>query len=183
MNYETIKDRPGYLGGRKAEKYQEWNNLYGQGNWRLAWKWENDKYLDFVQACKIYEEAYYIFLKNNPKILTDLISSASDVYDDNPSNVNSKKDYLIQETAHTHIQDIAIRISLERLGKNFQGNELIQIRDKKGTHPLSITLSPGRVPFHRQDLIVTPHLEGWWEDNSVETFYQSNRFLQVRTKK
>jgi hypothetical protein len=41
-------------------------------------------------------------------------------------------------------------------------------------------LSPGRVPFHRPDLIEKPELNGWWEKSSVESFYQSNRLLQKR---
>jgi hypothetical protein len=179
MKYKTIETRPGYLGGQREQKYQEWNQLYGPDNWRLAWRWQN-RYLNFPQSCSIYEESYFQYLKANSQTLKELVFSASDVYDDAPSNVNSGTNYLIQETRHTHIQDIAIRRSLERLGETFRGEELIQIRDKKGTHPLSMTLSPGQVPFYRQDLIVTPWLEGWWKPGTVECFYQSNRFLQVR---
>lgn len=181
MKYETIETRPGYLGGQRDQKYQEWNQLYGSKNWRLVWRWQNI-YLNFPQACSVYEESYFLFLKNNPQICKELVCSASNVYDDAPSNINSCTNYLIQETKHTHIQDIAIRRSLERLGETFKGKELIQIRDKNGFHPLSLTLSPGQVPFHRQDLIINPWLEGWWQPGSVECFYQSNRFLQVRKK-
>ena len=182
MTWETLK-RPGFLGKDRDNKYKEWNLAYGETNWRLAWKWQ-DKYLNFVQACGIYEDAYFIFLKNNRRVLTELVSDASNIYDDAPSNVNSGTNYLVQETSHTHIQDIAIRRSLERLKESFKGGELIQIRDKKGIHPLNLVLSPGRVPFHRQDLIVSPWLDGGWcQPGSVECFYQSNRFLQVKDKR
>jgi len=178
MTWET-KERPGYLGGQRENKYREWDKIFGENNWRLAWKWQ-DKYLNFVDACEIYEDAYFIFLKNNRMVLQDLATCASNIYDDDPSNVNSGTDYLIQETRHTHIQDIAIRKSVERLEESFRGKELIQIRDSLGKHPLSMTLSPGIVPFHRPNLIVKPWLTGWWQSGSVECFYQSNRFLQVR---
>ena len=179
MTWKT-KERPGYLGGQRENKYREWDEKFGKNGWRLSWKWQNN-YLNFVEACGVYEDAYCMFLKNNRAVLQDLVTSAANVYDDNPSNVNSGTDYKIQETRHTHIQDIAIRSSLERLGETFKGKEVLQIRDSLGNHPLSMTLSPGQVPFHRQDLIITPWLEGeWWKSGSVECFYQSNRFLQVR---
>ncbi|MFQ6010159.1 MAG: hypothetical protein ACE5J7_03520, partial [Candidatus Aenigmatarchaeota archaeon] len=60
----------------------------------------------------------------------------------------------------------------------FQGKKLVQIRSHKSYWGKN--LSPGRVPFHRPELIVEPHLEGWWDDNSVECFYQSNKILQIR---
>ncbi len=178
--YETLNQQVGYLGSKRDEKYRLWDQSYGPGNWHLIWKFGRCN-LDFIQACQIYEDAYFIFLKNNRLILKDLVSSASDVYDDHPSNVHSGLDYTIQETVHTHLQDIAIRRSLFRLGTVFEGQELIQIRDSRGTHPLSLTLSPGRVPFHQPELIIQPELTGWWQLGSVESFYQSNRFLQVKS--
>lgn len=180
MNYKSI-ERPGYLGGQREQKFQEWNNKYGKNNWRLAWEWGN-RFLNFDYACCVYENAYYSFFQENPAILLNLIWSASDVYDDSPTNVNSGVNYTAQETNHTHIQDIAIRRCLARLDKHFQGKELIQIRDTKGTHPLSLTLSPGRVNFHKPQWIVRPWLEGWWQQGSVECWYQSNRFLQVKVR-
>jgi hypothetical protein len=179
MKFETI-ERPGFLGKERDRKFKEWDEKYGKNNWRLAWLWQNE-YLDFLGACGVYEEAYFVFLRNNRRILTDLVTSASDVYDDNPSNINSRGNYLIQETVHTHIQDISIRRSVARLGEAFCGPELIQIRDRRGAHPLSMTLSPGRVPFHQPDLIPTPWLTSdWCEPGSVECWYQSARFLQSK---
>ncbi len=96
--------------------------------------------------------------------------------------MNSGLDYTKQETKRTHIQDIAIRRSLIRLGKWFEGSELIRIRQEKGNHPLSMTLSPGRVPFHSPLLIIDPEIKGWWDSGTVESFYQSNRYLQVLKK-
>ena len=85
-------------------------------------------------------------------------------------------DYCAQ--VHIDIQDIAIRRCVLRRGVWFRGDKLIRIRQEKGDHQLSIILSPGRVPFHRADLIVKPEIEGWWEPGTIEAFYQSNRMLQ-----
>ena len=171
--------RSGYLGRRRNERYQRWNIEFGKDGWRLAWKM-GEIYVDLHGACVLYEDGYYQFLIANPDVLDQLLSEASNVYDDEPSNVESGFDYTKQETQRTHLQDIAIRRCILRMGKCFRGEELIQIRDERGTHPLSITLSPGRVPLHRPGLIEQPELEGWWQSGSVESFYQSNRFLQVR---
>lgn len=181
--WKTVEDnqgRPGYLGKHRAEKYAQWDSQFGVGNWRLVWKW-GSRYLDFVQACMVYEESYYQYLKNNPSILEELLLVAYDVYDDAVSNVNSGLDYTKQETDRTHIQDISIRRVVCRLGRKFGGDKLIRIRHDRGEHPLSMTLSPGKVPFHRPDRIIEPWLTGWWGAGTVECFYQSNRVLQFKT--
>ncbi|HLM83728.1 MAG TPA: hypothetical protein VK254_00760 [Candidatus Bathyarchaeia archaeon] len=178
MKHWISKETPGYLGKRRDKKYTEWNALYGEGNWRLVHVF-GGAVLNFLGVCAVYEDAYFEFLKGNPYVMCQLVE-ARDVWDDAESNVLSGFDYMKQETGRTHIQDIAIRRSVARMGCRFQGKELIRIRDKEGPHPLSLILSPGRVPFHRAGLIVKPELEGWWLPRSVESFYQSNRVLQVR---
>ena len=175
-NWVTLK-RPGYLGKKRNEKYAQWDAEYGKGNWRFVFFF-GQAMLDFLGVCAIYEDAYYQFLDKKSKILEQLILEASDVWDDEESNVHSGFDYLKQETGRTHIQDIAIRRVVARMGLCFKGEEPIRIRDKDGPHPLSLILSPGQVPFHRPDKIILNQLEGWWQPGSVESFYQSNKFLQ-----
>ena len=180
--WKTVSDnkgRPGYLGKHKVKMHEEWNNKFGLGNWRLVWKWGKN-YLDFVEACKVYEEAYFLYLKSNSDVLAELIEVAADVYDDAVSNIQSGFDYTKQETNRTHIQDISIRNVVHRLGRKFEGDKLIQIRHDRGEHKLSMTLSPGIVPFHKPQNIIKPWLTGWWEPGTVECFYQSNRILQFK---
>ncbi len=174
-------ERIDQLGKSRDKKFAEWDSKYGKGNWRLVWK-VNGEVLDFLGACALYEEAYYRFLKQKPEVLGALLKEASDIYDDAPSNIKSGLDYKIQETKLNHIQDIAIRNTVKRLGLRFAGKELIQIRDKEASHPLSMILSPGQVPFHDPGLIMKPEHQGWWKPGSVESFYQSNRILQARQK-
>src|SRR5262249_15701954 len=117
-----------------------------------------------------------------------LLEVASDVYDDDPSNVQSGLDYSQRGDIRTHIQDIAIRNCVKRFGREFKGNRLIQIRDQIGDQPLSLALSPGQVPFHTPGLI--SHAENlteirgkaWWLPSSVEDFYQRAKRLVVRRK-
>lgn len=183
MGTWTTIERPGYLGKYRDKKRAEWDAKYGQGNWRLAWK-IGETCADYLGACALYEDAYFAFMLANPDIVEQLVSEASDVFDDAPTNVGSAFDYAKQETSRTHVQDISIRRCLLRLGIWFRGKDLIQIRHDVGSHPLSMTLSPGIVRFHRPDLIEPPLEPGrkqWYFPESTEAFYQCNKYLQTRT--
>jgi hypothetical protein len=173
--------RPGYFGAHRDERHAQYDALYGPAGWRLVWKFDRAT-LDRPAMCQVYEDAYYFYLRSHRSILDELCAVASDVYDDAPTNVTSGVDYTLQETPRTHVQDIAIRRCLPRLGRRFDGDRLIQIRHSDGDHPLSLILSPGKVPFHAAGLIFDrPRITGWWDENSVEDFYQSNKFLQATT--
>ena len=108
-------DSPGYLGMNRDAFLQTMNEKYGEGNWQIAWLVE-DNFLNFLEVCQHYEEAYYQYLLNNPEILNQLITEAADVYDTDPGNIKSGLDYSVQDGKNNHIQDIAIRNCLKRLG-------------------------------------------------------------------
>lgn len=176
--WKTI-ERPGYFGDKRDQILKDYSQKYGAENegWRLAWD-VNGEGFSRAQMNMLYEDAYFEFMSNNPDICQQLVGF-KDVYDDAPSNVESGFDYFRQETDRTHVQDVSIRRVMKRLGLVFQGTELLQIRDHLGTHPLSVTLSPGQIPFHRPDILLVPELVGWWLPGSVESFYQSNKVLQI----
>lgn len=176
--WETL-ERPGYFGARRDAIHDDLDARYGADGWRLAWIVDGHAFTR-EQMTMFYEDSYFAFLSGETEILEQLLREAYDVYDDQPSNVLSGFDYTAQETDRTHVQDIAIRRVVSRLGRVFSGDQLIRIRDKDGSHPLSMTLSPGHVPFHRPDLLITPEITGWWEPLSVEAFYQSNKVIQIR---
>ena len=171
-------ERPGYFGSRRDELCAGYDQRFRAGRWRLAWAY-GELSLTRAEMCMIYEDAYLAFMAGRPDVVDQLCAEAADVYDDAPSNCASGLDYTAQETGRTHVQDIAIRRCLVRLGRAFSGERLVQIRDSLGEHPLSMTLSPGQVPFHRPELLETPELDGWWAPGSVESFYQSNKWLEV----
>jgi hypothetical protein len=128
------------------------------------------------QALKLYEQSYFHFLKRNPGLLDWLSSTASEVYDNDVSNVSSGMDYDIQETEAAHYQDIAVRRALHRLGRRFQGDHLLQIR---GVESEGYRLNPGQVPFLKPDLIHSTDEKQWYEKGSIEDFYQSNKVVVV----
>lgn len=179
-------DSTGYLGSKRNYEYGKRNKKYGKGNWKIGWVC-GDLILDYLEVCQMYEDAYFEYLSYRPELIEYLENIASDVYDDDPKNTESELDYLKRGKVRTHIQDIAIRRCMMRLGKSFKGKKLIQIRDRDGKDPISKTLSPGQVPFHKIELITIPsnidwvHNKRWWLINSVEDFYQRNKrvFLKI----
>ncbi|OGF72904.1 hypothetical protein A3E06_00030 [Candidatus Giovannonibacteria bacterium RIFCSPHIGHO2_12_FULL_44_42] len=177
--WESI-GRPGYLGKHRDNKHFLWNQLYGEGNWRLAWN-VGERFVDKAGAYVLYEEAYFQFFAKNMNYAYWLVKDAGEIYDDEVSNVDSGFDYGKQETTRTHLQDIAIRRCLLRLGMWFEGTELVRIRQEEGTNPLSVILSPGRVPFHKPELIVCLETVSWWYKGTIESWYQNNKYLQAKT--
>lgn len=173
-------ERPGYFGRHRDDKYREYDQRFGPGRWQLAWHLSGAIYLELQEAVMLYEDAYWQFLASSRDVLDELQSACSNVYDDDVSNVSSGTDYSRQETGRTHLQDIAIRRCMLRLGLWFSGSGLLRIRDREGEHPLSLTLSPGRVPFHMPWLLLGPQTAGWWEPGSVESFWQTKKTLLAR---
>lgn len=173
-----VVERPGYLGKKRDAKYQDWDRIYGKGGWRISWIVRGKDY-DFLTACKeFYEEAYFQRMSVSNKL--DYICSYGECIDNDESNIQSGCDYLKQESDCTHIQDIAVRNVLRRLGRKFEGpsDKILTIRsvDSNG-----YMLSPGRVMFHLPELILHPSkCPRWAKEGSVEDFWQSNKFLQCR---
>ena len=175
MGWKTF-ERPGFFGSKKQEKIDSYNQMFGDNNWRLVWSWLDD-FVDFDIACQLYEDGYYNDSFKREKIWEELIKTASNVYDHEESNILSGFDYNFQEGNSTHLQDISIRRVVLRRGWKFQGDELIQIRSHSDY--FGKNLSPGRVPFHMPEHIIEPHLKKWWDKDSIEDFYQSNKYLQI----
>ena len=176
MIWQTL-ERPGYFGEKKDAIHEGYNARFGQWGWRIRWQWE-DRILDFPEACQFYEDAYYYDSFMRPEVWKELLATAREVYDIEKQDVDSGLDYLIQKGKATHVQDIAIRNVMVRMGWTFRGKELARVR-QHGTY-WGDRFSPGKIPFHLPKHIIQPHLEGWWDMNSVEDFYQSNKVLQVK---
>lgn len=176
MEWKTI-ERPGYFGRKKDSLIKTYNDMYGLGNWRIGWRWL-DEDIDFLFACHLYEDGYYNDSFRREDLWKNLTNIAWNVYDIETRDIESGFNYLTQKSNATHLQDIAIRRVIARRGWKFTGNKLIQIRnhsDKWGKE-----LGPGKVPFHLPEHIVEPRLEKWWDKNSIEDFYQSNKVLQIK---
>lgn len=180
--WKTI-GRPGFFGRRKAQKVADLNRLHGVDNWRLVWhlSGREEGAREFLTACKdFYEESYWLWFQERPEEV-DRVCSYGECIDNAPTNVASGIDYSVQEASSTHIQDIAVRNVLARLGRRFEGPSdrilVIRSRDSDG-----YVYGPGNIPFMAPNLIEQPSkCPAWANTGSVEDFWQSNKFLQIRT--
>jgi non-canonical purine NTP pyrophosphatase (RdgB/HAM1 family) len=166
--------RPGAIGSRKSEILSNYDRVYGAGQWRLIHD-IGGRSASSAEALLLYEDAYFEHFRQHPDELRWIAENHADVYDNNPSNVESGLDYVKQEFGGNHYQDIAIRRCFVRNGTWFSGEGLLEIRMKgEGKR-----WSPAIVPFHRPDIVPQPELPGWWRPGSVESWYQSSKFLEA----
>ncbi|MBU2104766.1 MAG: hypothetical protein KKF67_03255 [Nanoarchaeota archaeon] len=190
MKWEVI-ERPGYFGTSREEIHAKYDKQFGHSNWKISWQWGN-QIIQRPEALQMYEDGYYEFFKLNKDTLDWLITTASDIYDTSPSNVEAEFSYDIQETPNNHIHNVAIRKSVLRNGVWFRGDHLMHVRpEKEGER-----LGPHLIPFHlphmiyqgqimykgeQRDFSINPP---WWIKmgikKSVEQFYQQNKVLQVK---
>ncbi len=166
-------ERIGQFGWRAKKIVRRLNEEHGEHGWELRWKW-GDEFIPFAMAIQLYEDAYVSHFTKNKEVLENLLASAVDVYDISPRDRESGLDYSIQQHKAAHYQDIAVRRSVLRLGRKFHGNELLQIR---GVESPLYHLNPGVVQFHLPEMIERPALSGWWGPDSIEDFYQSNKYV------
>ena len=172
-----VSGRTGFAGKKRDRQDQERDRLYGPGGWMIAHEVQG-KYYSWLEALvQFYEEAYCHYLQTQPELTDWQCREACDVYDNDPSNVNSGLDYNLQESSCNHMQDISIRRALKKIGKKFEGKRLIQVRGRSSE---GYAFSPGIVPFHRPEWIKQPELKGWWRKGSIESFWQSNKVLLVK---
>jgi len=175
MNWKTV-NRPGYFGRSKDRIHAEYNERYGEGNWRTAWQFGRQT-LEYLVAVQLYEDGYYNDSFSRSTVWNELVHTARDVWDYEESDILSKFDYSVQNGPATHLQDIAIRRVVMRRGWEFEGDQLVRIRHHN-TYWGSL-LSPGMVPFHLPGKIVQPPLKSWWQPGTIEDFWQSNKVLQI----
>lgn len=175
---EILLYRPGYSGGLKRDRDRDRDEWYGEGQWRTAFRWGH-RLISYDEALMLYEDAYLAYFQQNPDDLDWLCRTASNVFDNSDSNVLSGTDYDAQEAMSTHLQDIAVRRCLIRLGRVFEGDRLVEIRDR---HSEGFRLNPGQIMLHRPELIVQPEHRSWWKEGSIESFWQANKVFLVKQK-
>ena len=188
-----IIERPGYFGTSRNEIHAKYHQQFGEGNWRITWQW-GDQIIERQESLQIYEDGYYEFFKSNLDVLDWIITTASDIYDTSPTNIEARFSYNMQETINNHIHDVAIRKAVLRNGVWFRGNHLVHVRPEKEGE----SLGPHLIPFHLPNMIYKGKIKykgeyrdfstnpPWWIkmgiENSVEKFYQQNKVLQIFEK-
>ena len=184
----TIVERPSYLGKQRGAKEAEWNEKYGEGNWRYAWELANGEVLDYERVFwEIYVAGYVRYFLAHPEETIFLSENFSYAYDKEEINREEAFDphALYNKPGHPNqFHNVALNIALECfLGLPFKGERPIQVREgKPGTEtdhqPEGYLWSPGRIPAVRPELIPRD-IEGWWRRGSIEDLYQSAKVVQV----
>ncbi|MCK5630366.1 MAG: hypothetical protein KAI26_07145 [Nanoarchaeota archaeon] len=183
--WQTI-GRPGWFGEDRDKTLAEYDQQYGQGNWRIRHKL-GPKTLDFNQAVQLYELSYEVDFNHPDRryIWNDLIKRAKDVWTEQLTDVNSGIDYSVQLAPAAHYEDIAIRKILDKYGLEFGGEELVRIRADSEDLAGKV-LSSIHIPFIYPDYIESALDDKmpWWDRHkgSLECFWHLNKILQVRVR-
>ena len=175
---------PGYMGKQRKQVLEKLNSWFGREQWQFMYHLPNGSLISYEAGIELYQEAYKEYFDKNPQIINDLIENYRNVYDVSPAHVTGNEkdyDYDLYSGNQAHIQDVAIRRIIRDKGLTFKGNKLLQIRGKKTQ---GYYLNPGVVPFHKPELInrkISDKIyRKWWNKNSVEDFYQSNRVVVLK---
>ena len=182
---------PGYAGIDKARRAAVLDERFGTDGWRYAHV-VRGRNVSFDEAIAEYEESYRRFLRDRPALVALLVTSAGNVYDDNPTNVFDDE-YVQPHTAMNHYQDISVRRVIAELADDPAwpevtgdgGGELVDLVDLRtgethraprakgfrGNGLLQIrdagspgyVLNPALVPVHDPALITTlPGRTDWY---------------------
>ena len=170
-----VVGRPGNLGSRRQEVIRNYDLLFGKGQWKHTYRF-NDILVKWEEVVDLYEQAYWYYFQNHPDELLWIASNASEVFDNDLSNIDSGLDYNIQEKPGHHLQDIAIRRILRQERLEFLGDEPLEIRMQQP----GVQWNPGRLHFHDPNLIPFNEIQGWWRKGSIESFYQNARYLEAK---
>ena len=173
--WQTI-GRPGLFGRARDRRRREFDHRFGLQNWRIRHVLQG-QILELSEAVKHVESSYAAFFEAHSEVLDKLVGGAADFYENALSNLRSGTDYQIQERKTQHIFDIALRRVILESGRRFAGKQLVRIG---GPRCKNTPLSPGRVPFERPERISQPILRGWWDSESVLSFWESNKVLQTK---
>lgn len=126
--------------GKNRDRFKGYlNKKVGEGNWYWAFKIGDNLY-SWDLGMQLYEDAYWVFFRNNLTLFKDLVRNYGDVCEFNKQDLQSGTDYRKQTQQSDHYQDIAIRRCLRRFGVWFKGSNLLKLPGSK--------YAENQVPFH-----------------------------------
>ncbi len=186
--WQTLPERPGWLGWDRPKRVEAYNQRFGEGNWRIR-HILGPRVMDFDEAVGLYELSYELhYLNPHHRFLwNNLFKTASEVWTEDVSDVNCGVDYHAQNVDAAHYEDIAIRRIMKKYERVFTGNRLVRIRadatDSNLNDVVGVALSSVHVPFIFREFIEAPLSEIiWWNRHkgSLEEFWHTNKVLQVK---
>lgn len=188
LGWVTIA-RPGYLGSRRDEMYAQWNEEYGESNWRITWVDATGREHDFDSIFQVYVHGYINYFIDHPDEAEFIARNFSYAYDETPITREQAFDpYALvgKPGVSNQFHHAALNVAMQTLDYRFSGSEPLQVRiGKPGTPPETWPSgwrwNPGDIPCAMPEWIPNVKNEKkWWSGGSVEDFYQSSKVLQVR---
>jgi hypothetical protein len=187
----SVITMPEYLGSGEEEKFALWNELFGEGNWRIAWQAENGILLSFEDIFNIYVCGYVAYFDSHPQEVRFLTQRYSYAYAKTPISKEEAfdRDALLQkQEIPNEFHHVALNIALEDvLKKSFKGKNPVQVQKRELKTPVESwpkgwRWHPGRIPCPYPQLIPNDvTFDGkWWDDGSIEDLYQSAMILEVK---
>ena len=184
-------ERPGYLGKKKDQMYNLWNNKYGEENWRLVNEANNGQIFTYEDIIwKVYTPGYLNYFLENIDEAVWVTDNFGFGYDKDMITKEQGFDlyYLYNKpNVANQFHHVSFNLALEYyLGLTFKGETPLQVREGKPGTPVSeqpkgYLWSPGRILSVRKDLIPKTNFDTvWWEDGSIEHFYQATKSLQIK---
>jgi hypothetical protein len=142
----------GDLGKNRYKFLKLLNTKVGKGNW--WWGFRTDKNLYSWQlGMQFYEDAYWSFFRKNISALKETVSY-DNVFVLTGNDIEAGLDYNKQVDRTEHLEDIAVRRSLRRLGVWFKGENLYKIERNS-------FLCSKNIDFHLPHLLKTGEKTIW----------------------
>lgn len=192
MATERKTFRPGFQGKDRDRQFAEWNQIYGEGNWRIAWELADGQVLGFEEVFwQVYVAGYVRYFLAHPEEATYLTDNYSYAYDKDPVGKQAAFDprALYERPGRPNqFHHVALNVALEWfLGMPFRGTKSLQVRQGKPEVPQSAwpkgwRWSPGLIPTVRPDLIPETEIAGWWQRGTIEALYQCAKIVQIKNE-
>lgn len=183
---------PGYFNKDREEVYSQFDEQFGAGCWRVAWRLADGEIQDYNRQFLLnFVTGYALHFTQHPEEARFLTEGFSYAYDDTLIPKVSAFDpeaYYNRPGFRNQIHHAALNIALESvLVMPFKGDVPIQVRGgRPGTNqaiwPLGWRWHPGRIMTPRPDLIPDVQVaKRWhWKEGSIEHMYQAAKVIQVK---
>ena len=182
QEWETLAERPGYLGDNRDKYIENLNHMYGKDGWRFAWKLNDGRTLDYMGMFALFIRSYVLYFQSNSDIASGVTKNFEYICD---------KDFILKEEAfnpyHLYLKPgycnqfhhVAINLSLVLLDYDFNGRKAGQAREGKELD----FLSPGRIECCCPELIPDIDVNNYSNNvdkSSIENLYQSAKVIQIK---
>jgi len=184
---------PGRLGKKRDFIYRQWDDEFGEGNWRIGWRLPNETTLSYEEIFEEYVRSYEAYFREHSDEARNICKTYAYAYDRDEIDLEIAFDRnaLIDKPGiQNQFHHVALNIALtDRLGYVFQGDKPLKVRAGRPDQPVEEwpeghRWQPGNIPYEHPEYIREDYeiVDKWINPGSVEAFYQANKVLQVKKR-